>query len=260
MENTENINIVQQPPLTDADWAAWAEYISVTFGVSLSVEAVSSFKLFLSELASWNEKINLVSFKSEKEVLYRHFADSLAGAKLIHQLFSGQDPAIADIGAGAGFPGIPVYIATHYKNITQIESITKKANFIIEMKNKLNLSGLKIINDRVENIATQKEHRGAYDFVLSRAVSKLSPNLEIAIPLLKTGGYALLYKTENSASAEELARADKAMKLLGCEISEKFCYTIPDETQAYCAVAFKKIAATPAMYPRRAGIPEKTPL
>jgi len=260
MDILENNSAAQSAPLTEADWAAWADYVSSTFGVSLSGEAVSSFRLFLSELASWNEKINLVSFKSEKEVLYRHFADSLSGAKLIKQLFTGHEPTIADIGAGAGFPGIPVYLSTPYKNITQIESITKKTNFIAEMKNKLNLSGLKIINDRVENIAIQKAHRGAYDFVLSRAVSKLSPNLEIAIPLLKIGGYALLYKTENSASAEELARADKAMKLLGCEISEKFCYTIPDEAQGYCVVAFKKVSPTPAMYPRRAGTPEKKPL
>ena len=99
--------------------------------------------------------------------------------------------------------------------------------------------------------------------MLSRAVSKLSPNLEVALPLLKRGGYALIYKTEKSASDEEMRTARNALKELNGDISERFCYTIPCPAEAgqnYCIVAFRKNGDTPAAYPRRAGMPEKKPL
>ena len=260
METSTSNEPLQDLPLTGQDWLDWSRYIAETFGLPLNEEAVAAFKTLLIELKDWNARMNLVSFRSDKEVLYRHFADSLAGLKAIKSLSPNQAPRIADIGAGAGFPGIPVYLASALADISLIESITKKTLFQAHMKERLSMTGLKIINDRVENVARDKSHRGAYDFVLSRAVTKLSPNLEIAIPLLKTGGYALLYKTEQSMSKEELAAAQNAIKLLGCEIALKFCYTIPGETRTYCIVAFKKISGTPEMYPRKAGIPEKKPL
>lgn len=260
MENSTTNEPSKDIPLTGQDWHDWARYVADTFGLSLTGQEVSAFRSLLSELKDWNAKINLVSFRSDKEVLYRHFANSLAGLKVMKSLSANTSPKIADIGTGAGFPGIPVYLASGFKDITLVESITKKTLFQAHMKEKLALTDLKIINDRVENIARDKAHRGAYDFVLSRAVTKLSPNIEIAVPLLKIGGFALLYKTEQSASDEELTGARNAMRHLGSEIAHKFCYTIPDESRTYCVIAFKKISATPDMYPRKAGIPEKKPL
>ena len=260
METTEKKDATQNVPLTDTDWLEWSGYVLRTFGVPIDEQKTGLFKIFLRELKSWNSNINLVSFKNDKEVLYRHFADSLAGVKLIDKLKTSPDPKIADIGTGAGFPGIPVYIASAYKNLTLMESITKKTLFISHIKETISMPDLKIMNGRVEDIARDNAHRGSYDFVLSRAVSKLSPNIEIALPLLKIGGYALIYKTERSASDEELSNASKALKSLGGENSEKFCYTIPYEEQSYCLVALKKTSDTPGSYPRRAGIPEKKPL
>jgi len=260
MENKTIEEPAQNNPLTEQDWCDWTRYVAETFGIELNGEALLAFKTFLAELKDWNEKINLVSFKSDKEVLYRHFADSLAGARLIKKLCGPQAPRIIDIGAGAGFPGIPVYIASPYRDITLLESITKKTAFISHIKEKLALAGVKIINNRAENAARDRAHRAAYDFVLSRAVARLSPNIEIALPLLKTGGYALIYKTGKSSSDAELSAGSRALKLLGGEISDKFCYTIPYEEQPYCVVAFKKISGTPELYPRRAGTPEKKPL
>jgi len=260
MQISEGNGPPQPEALTDSDWNEWAAYVAVNFGLILGAETVAVFKALLAELKDWNTKINLVSFKNDKEVLYRHFADSLAGAKLIARLGGGRPLRIADVGTGAGFPGIPVYSATGDKDITLIESITKKTLFLAHLKEKLQLTGIKIINDRAENIARDKTHREGYDFVLSRALSKLSPNLEVVLPLLKTGGYAIIYKTERSASDEELSLAANALRALGSEISDKFCYTIPYEEQGYCALAFKKTSKMSDVYPRRAGVPEKKPL
>ena len=260
METPENINAIQTVPLTDADWAEWSAYVAATFHVRIGETVAVFFKKLLSELKEWNSKMNLVSFRDDRELLYRHFADSLAAVTLIEKLKTVPDPKIADIGAGAGFPGVPVYGATAFKDITLMESITKKTFFLSHLKDVMPLPGMRIINDRVENIARDSAHRGAYDFVLSRAVSKLSPNLEIAVPLLKTGGFAILYKTEASASDVELSAATNALKALNSEISGKFCYTIPGESRNYCVVAFRKISKTPDTYPRKAGTPEKKPL
>jgi 16S rRNA (guanine527-N7)-methyltransferase len=251
---------IDEAPLAQQDWLDWAAYVNGTFGVTVTEGALASFKELLAGLKEWNAKMNLVSFKSDKEVLYRHFADSLAGYKLIKELSAGTAPRIADIGTGAGFPGLPFYIATGFTDITLVESITKKTLFQAEMKQRLGMTGLKIINDRVENVARDSAHRAGYDFVLSRAVTKLSPNIEIAVPLLKTGGYALLYKTEQSMSEEELSGARNAMGQLGCEIARKFCYTIPGESRGYCVAALKKVSPTSGVYPRKAGMPEKKPL
>jgi 16S rRNA (guanine527-N7)-methyltransferase len=241
-------------------WDEWRQYLLNSFTVQITDEALASFKILLAELKDWNEKMNLVSFRSDREILFRHFADSLAGLKLINVLGGHPEARIIDIGTGAGFPGIPVYLASGFHDITLVESITKKTTFITHIKDTLKLGGLKIINDRAEVLGQDKLHRASYDFVLSRAVSKLSPNLEIALPLLKKGGTALIYKTEKSASDEELNTARNALKELNGAISERFCYTIPYEELKYCILAFKKSGDTPIVYPRRAGMPEKKPL
>lgn len=259
MEAREPKEDVVNTPLTDADWGEWQEFVSANFGAQLTSESLASFKTLLTELKDWNSKINLIAPSTDKKIIWRHFADSLAGLKYIEEHKPADSPRIADIGTGAGFPGLPVSIAARYGELTLVESITKKTNFIAHIKEKLGLS-LNIINDRVETVGQDKAHRGTYDFVLSRAVSKLSPNLEIALPLLKTGGYALIYKTERSASDEELGLAAKALKALNGEFYEKFCYTIPYEELSYCVVAFRKTGPTPPAYPRRQGTPEKKPL
>lgn len=297
MTNSEPIQSVSLDA-THEMWNEWRQYLLKSFGIQITEESLASFSIFLAELKDWNEKINLVSFRSDREVLFRHFADSIAGLKLINTLGGHGKSRIIDIGTGAGFPGIPVYLASGFHDITLVESITKKTSFLAHLQDKLKLEGIKIINDRAENLGQNKlypvrksettkdnincdngtasgsqslqssnnltfsngAHRASYDFVLSRAVSKLSPNLEVALPLLKKGGYALIYKTEKSSSDEEMKTALNALKELNGDISERFCYTIPYESLNYCIVAFRKNGDTPAAYPRRAGMPEKKPL
>lgn len=242
-------------------WNEWAGYIYDTFKISLPENAVSQFNHLLNELIIWNEKMNLVSFRSAEEILWRHFADSLAGLSMINKFSSSTKPLIIDIGTGAGFPGFPIKIAKPSCSLIMIESITKKCLFLTHIKKQLNFSDIKIINDRAEIICREPKLKANCDFVLSRAVSKFSPNLEIAIPFLKIGGTAIIYKTKNSIEGDEgLKTIDNALNILGAKLEDKIFYSIPGGDQEYCILAFKKIKDTPGQYPRRVGIPEKKPL
>jgi 16S rRNA (guanine527-N7)-methyltransferase len=238
------------------------------------LEQCDKFKNYFSELIKWNKMFNLISFKSKEEVLYRHFADSLYAARAILELQNvnsktkNEDAAcgnlhlkIADLGTGAGMPGIPVKIVLSDAKITLVESITKKCNFLENVNQKLSLN-MEILNKRAEEIGQDKNYKARYDFVLSRAVSKFSPNLEISIPLLKVGGYFIAHKTKNSAQSKEegLPSIENALKHLGAKLEKVIDYKLPGNEMDYQIITFKKYKETPSQFPRKAGIPEKKPL
>jgi 16S rRNA (guanine527-N7)-methyltransferase len=245
------------PPTT---WERWTHYIEETFGFRLDDAAAEHFRTYLDELEFWNANINLVSVRSSEEILWRHFADSLSGAKIISE-GRATKPAVIDLGTGAGFPGLAIKIALPHIELTLVESITKKCAFLEHMTERLALGGVRIYNERAENLGQETAHRGRYDFVLSRAVSKFSPNLEIALPLLKAGGKALIYKTAKFADdPAEMQGAARPLKILGGSLSGRFCYRLPTEEQNYCVLQFDKTGPTPKQYPRQPGTPEKKPL
>ncbi|MHB9155819.1 MAG: 16S rRNA (guanine(527)-N(7))-methyltransferase RsmG [Endomicrobiales bacterium] len=246
--------------ITPEKWQEWKTFVAERFGAALDEDRVEKFRLYLQALVEWNEKMNLVSFRAPEELLWRHFADSLASLVLIEKIAPTARRA-ADLGTGAGFPGIPLKLARPALSLTLVESITKKCAFLEHVAQRLSLEGLTVINDRAENLGQNSAHRRQYDLVLSRAVSKFSPNLEIALPLLRRGGIALIYKTESSAFGPEgLPSVERALKTLGGRLADTFCYLLPGEEQKYCILAFEKTDETPAQYPRRPGVPEKKSL
>jgi len=114
------------------------------------------------------------------------------------------------------------------------------------MQQSISLDGCKVINDRAENLGVNPDYRAKHDIVLSRAVSKLSPNLETAIPLLKNNGIALIYKTEKFAvNEDELKAVGNALEILGAGLCDRFFYKIPTEPEKYCIMVFRKIFSTP---------------
>jgi 16S rRNA (guanine527-N7)-methyltransferase len=251
-----------QNEVSPEKWEQWRTFISDTFGTRLSDEAVEKFRIFLAELREWNEKFNLVSFRSSEEILYRHFADSLAGLEAIRRCTPGNGPLrAADIGTGAGFPGLPLKIALPDTKLTLVESITKKCSFLEHMVQRLDMKDVTVINGRAEPLGQDAAHRAGYDVVLSRAVAKFSPHLEIAVPLAKKNGCVLIYKTEQSAYGDEgLRSVERALSLLGAALSEPVSYRLPGEERTYCILIFKKTHDTPPQYPRKTGLPEKKPL
>jgi 16S rRNA (guanine527-N7)-methyltransferase len=261
MEPSNTIPPAPVNNVTDETWNSWKNYLREQFAISLDDAALTKFKILLAELQEWNNKFNLVSFRSADEILWRHFADSLAAVPLIRKHGGTEIPRIADIGTGAGFPGIPVKIVLPASPLTLVESVTKKCTFIEHIAQMLQLPQVRVLNERVENIAQNREHREQYDVVLSRAVAKFSPNLEISLPLAKPQGTVLIYKTEQSAYGPEgLPSVEHALSLLKGRLADAIKYRIPGQEHGYVILAFAKSGPMPPQYPRRVGVPEKKPL
>jgi 16S rRNA (guanine527-N7)-methyltransferase len=245
-------------------WQQWSAGLAARFGLILSADTVRAFEVYCRELEIWNANINLISVRSPDEILWRHFADSLAGVAVVDDYLRTKNPPtlrVADIGTGAGFPGIPIKIVRPDIKLTLVESITKKCAFLEHIAEQLSLQGVTIFNERAENLGRDTAHREKYDIVLSRAVSQFAPNLEIALPLVKIGGQALLYKTKKFADdPAAMQQGDRALTILGGRHGGRRCYRIPSGEQEYCILEFEKMAATPPAYPRRPGVPEKKPL
>ncbi|MDR0915123.1 MAG: 16S rRNA (guanine(527)-N(7))-methyltransferase RsmG [Endomicrobium sp.] len=240
-------------------------YVTSNIFSSFSRNMCNKFIIYLDEIIKWNSITNLISFKNETNLIYRHFCDSLYAIKIIRSLTSVNlnKINIIDIGAGVGMPSIPVQIVLTKNVLTVIESIAKKCTFLNFINNKLQLN-MMILNERAEKIGKNVIYRQQYDFVLSRAVSKFSPNLEFAIPLLKVGGYFLVYKTRNSLASEKdgIASINNALKQLGAKLYKIIDYNLPEQKKdiQYCIVVFIKDRITPHKFPRKIGIPEKKPL
>lgn len=237
------------------------EYIIANIIPDFPQKQCEKFEIYFDELIEWNKMFNLISFKTESDLIYRHFCDSLYSAKAIKKIAAGSALKVADIGTGSGMPGIPVKIAIPDIKLTLVESITKKCNFLENANKKLGFD-IKILNQRAEEIGQSVNYRQKFDIVLSRAVSKFSPNLEISIPLLKVGGYFIVHKTKNSAESKEegLASVENALRHLGAKLEQTIPYTLPEQTLDYCVLIFKKYKDTPAQFPRKPGTPEKKPL
>jgi 16S rRNA (guanine527-N7)-methyltransferase len=227
-----------------------------------SEEIREKFEAYFTELVEWSKILNLISFKTEKDLIYRHFCDSLYSAKVISDITDKNAVLkVVDIGTGAGMPGIPVKIALPNIKMTLVEAITKKCKFLENVNNKLDLS-MEILNLRAEEIGQSFKYRQQYDFVFSRAVSKFSPNLEISIPLLKVGGYFVVHKTKKSSESleEGLPSVENALKHLGAKLDQTMPYNLPKQELDYCILVFKKYKDTPPQFPRKPGTPEKKPL
>ena len=238
------------------------DYVRANIIPLFSEENVKNFQIYFDELIEWNQKFNLISYKTEKDLIYRDFCDSLYSAKAIKEINPELEGAkVIDLGTGSGMPGIPVKIALPEINLTLVESITKKCTFLENVKSKLKFD-IKILNTRAEEIGQSPNYRQRCDFVLSRAVSKFSPNLEISIPLLKVGGHFIVHKTKKSAESQEegLPSVENALKHLGAKLEKTISYTIPEQELDYCILIFKKYKDTPPQYPRKTGIAEKRPL
>lgn len=238
-------------------WNAWQSAAKLGFGVNFDETALSNFRGFFRELADRNEKTNLVSAGTSEELLWRHFYDSLSALKIL----PGGAISAVDVGSGGGFPGIPIKIARPEIKMTLVESITKKASFLGHVREKLGLRDLTVLNSRAEDLGRDDAHRGRYDAAVCRAVSRLSPNLEVALPLLKKNGLCVIYKTEDSLEGPHgIQSASAALGALGGALKDRFSYRIPSQEKGYCLLVFEKVSETPAAYPRRAGMPEKKPL
>lgn len=212
---------------------------------------IKKFFKYMNLLKEWNEKINLTSIIDEKEIITKHFIDSLTINKYLKNKSN-----IIDVGTGAGFPGIPIKILNDKLQVDLLDSLNKRINFLNEVVVKCELDKINNIHSRIEDFANQ--NREKYDVATSRAVARLVILLEYLLPVVKTGGYCICMK--GNKANEEIEEAKNALKILGGEIEKVDRFILPGTDYERSIIIVKKIKETNLKYPRKAGIPAKKPL
>ncbi len=225
------------------------------FGVNLSEEILSDFDSFAAMLVDWNSKINLTAITEPREIVYKHFADSLTALAAVD---IPQGASFIDVGTGGGFPGLPLIIARPDLHGVMLDSTLKKLMFVDYVINKLNLSASgRTLHMRAEEAGIRLPLRNRFDFSFSRAVANLRELSEYCLPLTKVGGTFVALK--GSKAMEEIAQAQAAIKILGGEIIEVKQFFLGDMGERY-VIIIKKVSPTPPKYPRNSAKISKEPL
>ena len=229
-------------------------------GIRIGEDGANDFIRFHKFLAYWNSKLNLTAVTDWEESVERHYLDSASislGYPFNTQL-NHSDVKVLDVGSGAGFPGIPLKILFPKIQLTLLDSVNKKTDFLERVVCHLGLDFTCVETERAEILARNDIHRGAYDLVLARAVSKLNVLAELTIPFCKIGGYVIAMKGQKVES--EIITSTEAITALGGEIVEVInCNRFHRFLKGYLVV-LKKVGPTPNRFPRRPGMPSKRPI
>lgn len=221
----------------------------------LSARQVACFERYEKELLEWNEKFNLTAIRDVEGVRTKHFLDSLTCV----QAWRDTPPAsLIDIGTGAGFPGIPLKILYPGLSLTLVESVGKKAEFCRHVVKVLGLERVEVTQARAEEIGQNKKYRERFDWAVARAVAGMPTLVEYLLPLVKVGGGVLAQKGESGPA--EAQSAEKSIHLMGGRLRQLLKVNLPGVVEDRYLVIIDKSAATPANYPRRVGVPLKTPI
>ena len=187
-------------------------------GLALDAAQLAQFETYYRELADWNGRMNLTSVIDYEEVQVKHFLDSLT---VLPALGSPLPPnaKVVDVGAGAGFPGLPLNLACPGIHLTLVESTGKKATFLRHVVETLALNGIEVHTGRAEELAHRPELRGSCDLTLARGLARLPTLLEYTLPFTRQGGLVAAWKHGGEGLREELESARKALQVLGGRVS-----------------------------------------
>jgi 16S rRNA (guanine527-N7)-methyltransferase len=225
--------------------------------LKLSAKQEQQFKTYFKELITVNEHVNLTRITEEDEVYLKHFYDSLTPLLLVPEVFT-EGAKVCDVGAGAGFPSLPIKILRPDLRLTIVDSLGKRLKFLQELLDKLEISGVELVHGRAEDVGQNPAYREQFDLVTARAVARMSVLSEYCLPLAKTGGKFVALKGPKAAS--ELADAKKALDTLGGKVSFSQEFTLAGTEEERTIVVVDKVKKTPAKYPRQAGTPNRKPL
>ena len=225
------------------------------FNVQITGRQVIAFHTYEKELLAWNRKFNLTAIRDPESIRTKHFLDSLSCILAWKATPPGR---LIDVGTGAGFPGIPLKILYPNLRLTLVESVGKKASFCQHILQVLGLEHVEVIQARAEEQGQDPNHRETYDWAVARAVANLNVLSEYLIPFVRVGGTALAQKGESGLA--EAQSAEGAMTLLGGKLRQLIPVNLPGVADDRYLILVDKVAATPAKYPRKPGIPAKQPL
>ncbi|AUG59111.1 16S rRNA (guanine(527)-N(7))-methyltransferase RsmG [Acetivibrio saccincola] len=224
------------------------------FNINLEKEDIESFFKYKETLLKWNKNINLTAITDDRDIIIKHFIDSISVVPYI-----GKDlKKVIDVGTGAGFPGIPLKIIKKDLNVTLLDSLEKRTKFLNEVIEKLDLKNIEVIHSRAEDKGVSGDFREKFDLALARAVANLPVLLEYCLPFVKTGGTFIAMK--GSDIQEELDNSKKALEILGGEIKDVIKFNLPSTDIKRNIIIIKKFRHTPTKYPRKSGKPSKAPL
>lgn len=220
-------------------------------GIELSEKQVEQFKTYCDFLLEYNEKVNLTAVTDKAEVVRKHFLDSAIASAMLKE-----NAVCADIGTGAGFPGVPLAIMRNDITVALIDSLNKRLVFLDELKERIGLENVYTVHGRSEDLGRDAEFRQKFDYAFSRAVARLNVLAEYDLPFVKKGGEMLAWK--GPQAYDEVEEARNAIKILGGGNVQIHTAEL-DDTEHYI-VKIDKISDTPIKYPRQAGILKKKPL
>lgn len=242
----------------------------------LDDEKCDKFEKYMNLLIEWNKNINLTAITDRDDIILKHFADSLTISKYI-----ADDCKVIDVGTGAGFPGIPLKIYNESLDITLLDSLNKRVNFLNDVIEKLDLKKICAVHSRAEDAAKNPKFREKFDVATSRAVANLSTLVEYLLPFVKVNGICICMKGPNVG--EELNKARKAIEVLGGRVEKvvhlRLKASNEEDTKDGVAIEnteekksdkcsdlerniiiIRKIKSCPNKYPRKAGMPSKEPI
>ncbi len=222
----------------------------------IDTKKMAQYHRYLELLQEWNTKVNLTAITEEEEVYLKHFYDSITLARFVD--FTKSNLTLCDVGAGAGFPSIPLKILFPEIEITIVDSLKKRINFLELLVDELSLENVHLHHARAEDFGQDDQFRNHYSVVTARAVARLSVLAEFCLPITKVGGTFAAMK--GSQGEEELEDSRKALKVLGGRLNRLETFELPEDAGERSIVLVDKIKNTPKKYPRQAGMPNKKPL
>lgn len=224
-------------------------------GLNIEIDTERAEKLIIYKnlLVEWNKVMNLTGITQDKEVVIKHFADSITPLNIVDF----ENKSVIDVGTGAGFPGLPLKIVCPSIELTLLDSLKKRLNFLEEVCSKTETAA-KFVHGRAEDMGQDENYREKFDIAVSRAVAPLNILAELDMPFVKTGGYMLALK--GPSAYEEIENSKKAIEILGGKIEEVVEVSLPDTELKHTIVVIKKLTETPEKYPRRMKKIEKSPL
>ncbi|HJV47110.1 MAG TPA: 16S rRNA (guanine(527)-N(7))-methyltransferase RsmG [Bacillota bacterium] len=224
-------------------------------GIHVLSEQMYQFERYYELLVEWNEKMNLTAITERAEVYEKHFYDSITASLFFD--FTKVETLI-DIGAGAGFPSLPIKILYPHLKVTIVDSLNKRISFLTHLCNELGIEEVNPVHGRAEDLGVDPKFRERYDVVTARAVARLSILSEYCLPFVKVGGNFVVLKGADGPN--ELDEAKKAIKILGAKTNQLNELNLPTDQAERSIIVIEKISTTPKGYPRKAGIPTKKPI